>query len=186
LRYNFSGAGHKVLLHYTHFFGRHGLMAGFNYHVGTRIQNRQHGFYDYRFYHQKNGPSAGWSANLTGPLGLDLGYQYHLVKTPRSGSLRPYLFYQFQSTFYKQSRALVPSPYGGRHEVGFGSFDILEHTLGIGVQPRLYKRWYANAGAGLGFTTFFGAGSVFSPFTLKQTERVPVFRVGVTYRMGGE
>ena len=117
-----------IPLTYTHFFGRHGLVAGLRW---MRIKSRD-GLYNY---------------DSKDKLGITLGYQFKLDKDKQS-RWKPYLSYQF---LYTPTTQIFAPQYQIRYAA-------VENLLYVGIKPTLTKRWYANAGVGYGLTTYIGIG----------------------------
>jgi len=176
LFYNFGHIGHNLSLNYNHSFGRHAISIGAKYHLATEIRNPDSRFEGCRFKpFTSTNPAASVAGEFRSRIGLNLGYQYRLVKA--ESWLTPYLFYQLQATF--------SMPVWRQHYPG-GSYTVFENAAGIGIQPVLWNRLRLDAGIGIGPTVFFdetgpitGPSTVANPSTFQ--ERLILLRVGVAY-----
>jgi hypothetical protein len=166
------------VFNYNHFFGRHGITGGLHYQLGTRIRNNRSAFEGYRFVGEESGPSGSTVGGFFDRFDFNFGYKFNLRRSPQPGSLHPYLFYQFQinrSLYAKDTRSgVTTSPY-----------TVFEHTVGAGIAPQLYKRFYGNLSAAIGNAKFKQGSVISSSNDINYNERAVIFRLGITYRLAG-
>ena len=188
LHYNFALIGHNLSLHYNHFFGRHALTVGAKFHLRTQINRNNSQLEGLTFYTPVNSYSGGGLLRaIKSRSGIDLGYKYALIGSPRAASLNPYAFYQLQMTILAPAASQSfsgGSPYNGN------SWSVLENVVGLGVQPKLHNRWYLNGSFGLGAAYCINESDIFtrpggSRGKEKFWEQSLVIRLGVTYRLAG-
>ena len=142
-----------IPLTYTHFFGRHGLVAGLRW---MRIKSRD-GLYNY---------------DSKDKLGVTLGYQFKLDKDKQS-RWKPYISYQL---LYTPTTQIFAPQYQFR-------YTAIENLLYLGIKPTIAGRWYANPGVGYGLTTYIGliGGRTQELMNLNRTGFTA--RIGIGYRI---
>ncbi len=191
LYYSFAHIGQNISLNYHHSIGRHTFVGGLRMRLQTRVHHNNSAFDGWVFY--KEYGCQRLREFIGGHMGLNFGYRYQLFKSPRANSYNPYLFYLFQPNLsmnasYDKKFSCHTTKSGSPNAVftSVGPYFVLENVLGVGMQPKIYKRWGLDASAGITFA-WFDPQVPPSPTNIDYRfwERSLAIRVGITYQIGG-
>lgn len=169
--YNWSMVGKSISLLVNKPLGRHVISAGLKYHDNHIITDKQNYVYKNRF--REDGTREA--------LGLNIGYRFDLCR--KNQIVNPYLFYLLQVSYLRNIENYAYAPYSGALAGQVllkvsNPFYIFEHTIGIGLQTRLFRHFYLNQSVGIGWAHF-------KPHDSFQTVGDPVtlLRIGATYKI---
>lgn len=184
LLYNFGHIGHNISVNFTRYLGkkgRHAITGGLKYHLETKIHNKNSVFDGWTFYQQyprwgqNRTPGRDWK-DFINPIiyrtGFTFGYKYTFPNA-RASSLSPFVFYQLQITIAIPATKFPPGP----SYVITQPITTYEQAIGVGIQPKLYKKLNGLVSAGFGKSRFnYESGGFW--------ERSINVRFGITYPLG--